>query len=152
MKDNKSDSLPFWQTKKLTQMTRQEWESLCDGCGKCCLHKLEDEDSGIVYYSEVACRFMDHDTCRCAKYSERRRYVPHCVVISPDNVGMIDWMPSSCAYRRLAEGKGLADWHPLVSGSADSVIKAGMSVSGRVVGEKEAGDLEDHLVNWPNEE
>lgn len=141
---------PFWESKTLSQLTREEWESLCDGCGKCCLHKLEDEDSGEVFYTDVACRFMDHSTCRCSKYGDRRRYVPHCVVLSPANIGMIEWMPSSCAYRRLAEGRGLADWHPLVSGDAMSVLKAGKSVSGRVVGEREAGDLEDHLVNWPN--
>jgi len=143
---------PFWKHKSFAEMTREEWESLCDGCGKCCLHKLEDEDEGTIYYTDVACRFLDHKTCRCEKYMERRRYVPNCAVLTPKNIGVIEWMPASCAYRMLAEGKDLAPWHPLVSGKAGSMHDAGMTVAGRVVCERDAGDFEDHLVNWPNDD
>lgn len=142
-------ALPFWKRKALTDMTRDEWESLCDGCARCCLAKLEDEDSGDIAYTNVACRLLDHETCRCTKYAERSRFVPDCVTLTPDNVLLLRWMPSTCAYRLLAEGKDLPDWHPLVSGDPASVHWAGISVRGRVICERKAIDLEDYIVTWP---
>ncbi|HSG64522.1 MAG TPA: YcgN family cysteine cluster protein [Gammaproteobacteria bacterium] len=143
-------SKPFWETKSLREMTQQEWESLCDGCGRCCLHKYEYEDTGRVHYTDVACKLLDLKTCRCRHYERRLDHVPDCVVLSKDRPEDLDWMPSTCAYRRLAEGRGLADWHPLVSGRADSVVRAGISVRGRVVSERRipAADIEDRLISW----
>lgn len=140
---------PFWKTKRLDQMTAEEWESLCDGCGRCCLHKLRDIDNGALAFTNVACRLLDHSTCRCRDYAHRKRRVPDCVQLSPEALGGIDWLPPSCAYRRLAEGKDLAWWHPLVSGDPETVHRAGISVRGRVVGERTAGPFEDHVVDWP---
>jgi hypothetical protein len=131
-------------------MTQQEWESLCDGCGRCCLHKYEYEDTGRVHYTDVACKLLDLKTCRCRHYEQRLAHVPDCVVLSKDRPEDLDWMPSTCAYRRLAEGRGLADWHPLVSGRADSVVRAGISVRGRVVSERRIPEaqIEDRLISW----
>ncbi len=144
-----SDDAPFWRRKTLAEMTSAEWESLCDGCGKCCLHKLEDEDTGEIAHTNVACRLLDIGTCRCSRYAERQRLVPDCVQLDPGNVGALKWMPSTCAYRLLAEGKDLPAWHPLVSGDPDSVHRAGISVRGRCIPERKAGDLFDHIVTWP---
>lgn len=141
--------MSFWREKLLVNLTPEEWESLCDGCGKCCLEKLEDEDTGEVSYTDVACRLLDLETCRCRNYVERRRFVHDCVPLSPKNVGRLHWMPSTCAYRLLAEGKDLPAWHPLVTGDPESVHAAGQSVRGRAVAAKDAGDLEDHIVDWP---
>ena len=140
---------PFWEQKTLAEMTRAEWESLCDGCGRCCLHKLQDEKTGEIGWTNVACRLLDGATCRCRKYETRRRTIPDCVQLTPASLDEIDWLPPSCAYRRLKEGKGLCAWHPLVSGDPDSVHRAGVSVRGRTVSEREAGFLEHHLVDWP---
>jgi len=140
---------PFWKSKALTEMTREEWESLCDGCARCCLAKLEDEDTGEIVYTNVACRLLDHETCHCTKYAERSRFVPDCVALTPRNVSLLRWMPSTCAYRLLAEGKDLPAWHPLVSGNPDSVHWAGISVRGRIISERRAIDLEDYVVTWP---
>jgi len=141
--------MPFWKEKSLAEMNREEWELLCDGCGKCCLHKLEDEDTGDIHHTNVSCRFLDPDTIRCGKYLTRQRFVGNCVVMSADLLDQLPWMPSTCAYRLLYEGKDLFDWHPLVSGDKDSVIKAGQTVRGRTIDEREAGEFEDHLVEWP---
>ncbi len=130
-------------------MTSSEWESLCDGCGKCCLHKLQYEDTGELRYTNVACRLLDPGTCRCMKYEQRQRFVPDCVQLSPRNVTELNWMPSTCAYRLLAEGKDLPWWHPLVSGDPETVVQAGMSVRGRVIPERKAWTLENHIVDWP---
>jgi uncharacterized protein len=140
---------PFWKTKTLAEMTRAEWESLCDGCGRCCLHKLRDDETGAVWWTNVSCRLLDTTACRCTRYAERRRLVPDCVRLTPQNLPKIDWLPTTCAYRRLQEGQGLAWWHPLVSGCPSTVHEAGISVRGRVIDERKAGPLEHHLVEWP---
>ncbi len=139
---------PFWRAKRLDEMNRAEWESLCDGCGKCCLHKLEDIDSGDIAFTNVACRLLDLGSCRCTDYRNRKRKVADCIVLSPDRVGDLSWLPGSCAYRLLWEGKDLAWWHPLVSGDPATVHRAGVSVRGRAVSERNAGNLQDHVVDW----
>ncbi len=144
-----SDPAPFWQTKTLEQMSREEWESLCDGCGRCCLHKLRYEADESLGHTNVACRLLDLESCQCSRYATRHRYVPDCVTLTPAEVRAIDWLPPSCAYRLLAEGKDLQWWHPLVSGDPETVHAAGVSVRGRVVGERGAGPLDHHLVDWP---
>lgn len=140
----------FWETKSLAEMTRAEWEALCDGCGRCCLNKLEDEDSGEIYFTAIACRELDIDTCRCRHYAERRQRVSDCVILHPGQTETLAWMPDSCAYRRLTEGKPLAMWHPLLSGSADSVHEAGVSVRPFAVPEQEVENepLEDYILDW----
>ncbi|MEE8334485.1 MAG: YcgN family cysteine cluster protein [Alphaproteobacteria bacterium] len=130
-------------------MTRAEWESLCDGCARCCLIKLEDEDTGEIAFTELVCTLLDQGACRCTDYPNRSVRVPDCVTLKPDNVGELAWMPSTCAYRVLAEGGDLAWWHPLVSGDPETVHKAGISVRGRCIPEDQADDPEDHIVTWP---
>lgn len=142
---------PFWQTKSLADMSRGEWESLCDGCAKCCLIKLQDVDAGTTEYTDVACRLLDHDTCRCSRYATRREEVPDCVTLTADTIAALQWMPSTCAYRLLAEGRPLYWWHPLVSGDPETVHLAGISVRHRILSESEVDDdtLEDRVVDWP---
>ena len=144
-----ADPAPFWKTKTLEQMTPEEWESLCDGCGRCCLHKLRDSDTDALAYTNVACHLLDLKACRCRDYPHRSQRVPDCVNLTPATVRRVDWLPPSCAYRRIAEGKGLAWWHPLVSGDPDTVHQAGVSVRGRAVSERRAGPLELYIVDWP---
>ncbi len=141
--------VPFWHEKTLTEMNAQEWESLCDGCARCCLEKLEDSDTLVVSYTDIGCGLLDVHECRCTNYSERKRFMPDCERLTPSNIPFLKWMPSTCAYKLLSEGKDLPDWHPLVSGDPDSVHKAGMSIRGRAVPAEDAGDLEDHIVDWP---
>jgi len=139
----------FWQNKKLSDINRTEWESLCDGCAKCCLFKVEDEDDGKLYATNVVCRYLDLEKCQCSCYQQRTKLVPECVTLSPDNLAEIYYMPSSCAYRLLAEGKDLPIWHPLISGSPETVHSAGQSVRGKVISEDEADDLFMHLTgDW----
>ena len=141
---------PFWQSVKLADMTAAQWEAVCDGCAKCCLVKLQDEDSGEIVFTDIVCNLLDQQSCRCTHYEERTKLVPDCVKLSKDNLDKIDFMPPSCAYRLLHEGKDLPQWHPLVSGRADSVVEAGMSVKGRVIAEMAFdGDSEDRVVDWP---
>jgi uncharacterized protein len=140
---------PFWQRKSLAEMTRAEWESLCDGCGKCCLEKLEDAESGEISHTNVACRLLNVRTCRCTRYAERRRFVPNCEQLDPENVRRLQWLPSSCAYRLLAGGRELPWWHHLLSGDPELVHQIGASVRGRAVPERRAGPLEHHIVAWP---
>jgi uncharacterized cysteine cluster protein YcgN (CxxCxxCC family) len=147
-----ADGHKFWKTKRLEDMTAKEWESLCDGCGRCCLHKLRDDATQVLSFTNVACRLLDLDSCRCSKYERRQRFVPDCVSLTPATVREIDWLPPSCAYRRVAEGKDLAWWHPLVSGDPDTVHTAGISARGRAVNERKAGPLEHHIVVWPGRE
>ncbi|TNE57620.1 MAG: YcgN family cysteine cluster protein [Alphaproteobacteria bacterium] len=144
---------PFWKTKALTEMTDDEWESLCDGCARCCLLKLEDEDTGEIIFTNVSCRLLDQQTCRCTSYQNRSKLVPTCIKVTAENAAALAWMPPTCAYRLLAEGKDLFPWHPLVSGDPESVHKAGISVLGRVVSEEgiDEEDLEDYQADWPGE-
>ena len=137
---------PFWESKSLREMNRAEWESLCDGCGKCCIHKLEDEDTGELHPTNVACRLLDRRTGRCSDYKHRKAHVPECVRLTPEKLDDIDWLPSTCAYLLLHHGEALPDWHPLITGDPESVHAAGMSVRGWTVSEDEAGDLEHHLI------
>ncbi len=141
--------MDFWRTKKLSEMTKAEWESLCDGCGRCCLHKLRDEDTGEVSFTNVACRLLDLTTSRCSDYANRRVKIPDCVQLTPKKLKTVDWLPPSCAYRRLEEGKALPAWHPLITGRAESVVEAGAGVAGRALSERDAGPLEHHIVEWP---
>lgn len=138
---------PFWKTKTLGQLSKREWESLCDGCGKCCLHKLEDEETGRVHLTMVACKLLDTDQCRCSDYPRRHRHVPECVRMTPDNIASLT-LPSSCAYRRLAEGRDLPSWHPLVSGRAESVHTANASVRRWAVSARDVPeeDFEDYVI------
>ena len=146
--DDAGEAAPFWKRKRLDEMSRAEWESLCDGCAKCCLHKIA-EDDGRIRHTDVACRLLDTQACRCTRYSRRQRYVADCVRLTPENVTTLAWMPSTCAYRLLAAEKDLPDWHPLVTGDPDSVHRAGQSVRGRAIAEDAADDLTERIVKWP---
>jgi uncharacterized cysteine cluster protein YcgN (CxxCxxCC family) len=148
-----ADERPFWRHKGLSEMTAAEWESLCDGCGRCCLNKVEEEESGRIYYTDVGCKLLDGRTCRCKDYANRSDLVSDCVRLTPEAVTEIKWLPPTCGYRLVAEGRDLYWWHPLVSGDPDTVHTAGVSVQGRVsltedkLGEDD--DYEDHIVSWP---
>ncbi|HEY0920837.1 YcgN family cysteine cluster protein [Devosia sp.] len=143
--------MAFWEDKILEEMSAEEWEALCDGCGRCCLMKLEDEDTGEIYTSDVHCQLLDGQSCRCSDYANRHARVPDCIKLTPENVRTVSWIPRTCAYRRLAEGRGLAWWHPLISGDPETVIDAGVSVRGRTVPEDSVppGEWEQHVADWP---
>ncbi|MGC9268741.1 YcgN family cysteine cluster protein [Acidiphilium sp.] len=145
-----SGNQPFWRAKRLDQMNEAEWESLCDGCGRCCLHKLRDGDTGDLDFTNVACRMLDLRTCACSDYKNRAREVPDCISLTPAALEDIDWLPPSCAYRLIADGQDLPSWHPLITGNPLSTVKAGAAVAGRVISETEAGPLEHHIVSWPS--
>ena len=140
--------LPFWKTKTLAEMNTVEWESLCDGCGKCCLSKLEDEDTGEIHWTSVACRLFDSGACKCRDYPNRTKKVDDCVQLTPENVGTISWLPTTCGYRLVHEGKDLFDWHPLISGNANSVHQAGISIRGKVTAfEDDLKSTDDYLLH-----
>ncbi|MEQ1943235.1 YcgN family cysteine cluster protein [Mesorhizobium sp. VNQ89] len=137
---------PFWKEKSLEEMSPAEWESLCDGCGKCCLSKLEDEDTGEIYFTSIGCRLFDAESCRCKDYENRLATVSDCVRLTPENVRTITWLPSTCAYRLVAEGRHLFPWHHLVSGDRKAVHRAGVSVRGRVTAsEEDIAEVEDYF-------
>ena len=138
----------FWKHKKLTEMSLEEWEALCDGCSICCLYKIEDEISGKVRLTNVVCRFLDLDTCTCQLYDSRISAMPTCIKLTPSKVKNLDWLPDTCAYRLIMEGKPLPSWHPLVSGDRNSVHKAGVSIKGKVVSETSINmeHLEDYII------
>ena len=137
---------PFWE-KPLDQLSRPEWESLCDGCGKCCLHKVEDADTGEVFPTNVACKLLDRHSGLCSSYRGRHAFVPDCIRLTAGNLGKLGWLPTTCAYRLRGEGKPLPEWHYLVSGDREAVHRAGVSVRGWTIGEADAGDLEFHLID-----
>ena len=140
----------FWEDKTLEQLTEEEWELLCDGCGRCCLYKLEDVDTGHYYYTDVACRLLDDSTCRCQNYSNRKRMVSDCMVLDNTDTRQFAWLPTTCAYRRIAEGKPLHSWHHLISGDRNTVHTSGISVQGQTWREEDVThtDLEDHIIHW----
>lgn len=130
----------YWKRKSLAEMTATEWEGLCDGCALCCMHKVEDEDSGEIFYTDVACRLLDLDTCRCADYASRAKRVADCLVLSVDKPEQFNWLPETCAYRRLSKGQSLPEWHPLITGRPESVHEAGISALGSAVSEEDTDD------------
>jgi len=140
----------FWETKQLSEMTTDEWESLCDGCGRCCLNKLEDEDSDEIYFTNVSCKLLDLEKCCCTDYENRKVSMPDCMILSVDNQAALEVMPSTCAYRLLDSGKPLPKWHPLISGRQESVAEAGMSIVGKAVSEEyiHYTQFPEHLINW----
>lgn len=140
----------FWETKQLSEMTTDEWESLCDGCGRCCLNKLEDEDSDEIYFTNVSCKLLDLEKCCCTDYENRKVSMPDCMILSVNNQAALEVMPSTCAYRLLDAGKPLPDWHPLITGRQESVAEAGMSIVGKAVSEEyiHYTQFPEHLINW----
>ena len=142
--------MAFWETKALAELDESEWEALCDGCGLCCLAKIEDSDDGEISFTRVACRLLDTERCSCKDYDKRIEKVPDCLLLSADNIDSIAWLPSTCAYRLRNEGKPLYEWHPLISGSSETVHSAGVSVRGRVISEQfvHPDGLEEHIVHW----
>jgi len=143
---------PFWKRKKLAEMSRQEWESLCDGCGRCCLVKLEDEDTGEILTTSVVCALYDTERGGCSDYANRHAHMPDCIGLTPQNVGTIRWLPATCAYRLLYEGRDLPSWHPLRSGDPDTVREAGISILDEVISETgvEIEDLPAYIREWPD--
>ena len=145
---NNSKNAPFRQKKTLQEMTRPEWESLCDGCGRCCLNKIEYVDTNEIFFTKVSCKLLNTESCQCSDYAGRKEQVPDCIVLTPETLSSIDFMPATCAYRLLSEGKPLENWHPLISGNSESVHQAGISVRGRVISEEGVTSLEEHIIRW----
>lgn len=156
MVEKRDETMPFWKAKRLEELDEAEWEALCDGCGRCCLNKLEDEETGEIFWTNVACRLLDPETCRCSHYPNRHDFVPDCVRLDVEEVvsQTYTWLPPSCAYRLLAKGEDLRWWHPLVSGDPETVHTAGISVRRRVISDADVPEdgYEDHLCDWPGEE
>jgi uncharacterized cysteine cluster protein YcgN (CxxCxxCC family) len=147
------NTAPFWKTKTLRQMSDAEWESLCDGCGRCCLNKLEYENTGEIVFTNIRCHMLDSESCRCSDYPNRKQHVPECIRLTVEEVETLTWLPPTCGYRLVNEGRDLYWWHPLLSGDPETVHTAGISVRGRTVNEKDVDfeDYEDYEVNWPAE-
>ena len=142
---------PFWKSKSLSDMSSSEWESLCDGCGRCCLHKIEDIDTGDIAFTNVSCRYLDLGSCQCSDYKGRQRNVSDCVELAPKNIRSLKWLPETCAYRLLDVGKDLYWWHPLVSGKDETVHDAGISVRRKAISEDDVEDIEDYVQEWLRE-
>ena len=140
---------PFWQAITMEKMSDSQWESLCDGCGKCCLNKVIDDETEELFFTNVACSQLNETTCQCNNYSQRFQLVSDCFKVTLANRDSFAWLPASCAYRLIDEGKDLPSWHPLLTGSRDDMHRHGQSIRGKVISEKAAGDLEDHIVTWP---
>lgn len=142
---------PFWRQKTLAELSQDQWESLCDGCAKCCLVKLIDEDDESLHFTNVSCHLLDCESCRCTDYDRRQAIVPDCVILTPKLLDDLSWMPSTCAYRLVYEGKDLPEWHHLICGDKEMVHKAGISARGKVISETEVddADLTSHIVDWP---
>jgi hypothetical protein len=140
----------FWETKSLAEMTAAEWESLCDGCARCCLHKLEDIDTGRVAYTGIRCRYLIESECRCSDYPNRSKLMPNCISLRQADVASLSWLPGTCAYRLLAAGESLPAWHPLVSGRAESVHEAGISIRGRTLSDEfvHPDGYDEHIIHW----
>lgn len=138
----------FWETKPLNELSKEEWESLCDGCAKCCLFQFEDEDTGHLLQTDVVCGLLDLEQCRCTDYENRSVRVPDCIQITPENILTLNWMPESCTYKQLAMGNGIPDWHPLLTKEADSTISSGNSVQGRAVSANDVDDIESRIISW----
>ncbi|QIR14384.1 YcgN family cysteine cluster protein [Shewanella aestuarii] len=141
--------MSFWETTSLKDMTTEQWELLCDGCGKCCLNKIIDDETDELYYTNAACHLLDDQSCECRHYDDRFKYVPECTVITQENIASLTWLPDSCAYRRLYSGRKLASWHPLIAGSKALMHQNGMSVKDKTVNENKVRYLEDNIVLWP---
>ena len=141
---------PFWKTKKLTEMTPKEWESLCDGCAKCCLVKLEDEETKELFFTNLHCKLLDGSTCQCSDYPNRKKYVPICVKLTPEIVATVDWLPDSCAYRLVHEGKDLYPWHHLICGDREEIHRQGWSTQNKTVTEEGVDDEDatDYVIDW----
>ena len=144
------ENAPFWKRKSLAGMSAEEWESLCDGCGQCCLIKLEDEDTGEIAVTRLACKLLDLGSCRCSNYGDRQEHITDCVKLTPGVVSRIGWLPETCAYRLLDEGEDLRWWHPLVSGTQETVFEAGVSIRGLAISEKKIPEdrFSAHIVGW----
>ena len=140
----------WWHEKSLAELSAEQWEALCDGCAKCCLHKLEDEDNGEVFYTRVRCRYLDEATCRCSDYPRRSVLMPNCIQLQAQSVEDLDWLPSTCAYRLRAHGERLPEWHPLVSGDTATVHRAGISIRGRAISDEfvHPDGFDEHIVQW----
>tara|TARA_Y100000588_G_scaffold371924_1_gene443857 strand:+ start:104 stop:550 length:447 start_codon:yes stop_codon:yes gene_type:complete len=145
---NKNITKPFWKNKNLKDLTNDEWESLCDGCARCCLLKSEDTNTGEIAYTKIACKLLDSNACQCRNYRNRHKIIPDCIALNAENIKNLHWMPSTCAYRLISEGKDLAWWHPLVSGDPDTVFLAGISVRGRTIPEGEGQDPGENIIDW----
>ncbi len=139
---------PFWETKSLDEMTTEEWESLCDRCGKCCLHKLEDEDTGEIFFTSVVCELSNLEDCSCSEYQKRCTLVPECLDLKQHDFSEYNWLPATCAYRLLVDGKPLPSWHPLITGTFESVHEAGVSIRSYAMKESQVDNLEEHIIEW----
>lgn len=140
----------WWNTLPLQALDAEQWEALCDGCAKCCLHKLQDEETGEIFYTKVRCRYLDEKSCRCGDYAHRSQLMPNCIQLAPDMAGDLQWLPVTCAYRLRARGKPLPEWHPLVSGDPESVHRAGVSIRGRAISDEyvHPDGYDEHIVRW----